>query len=172
MFKLLRESFKNTVYVRIHPEWLSVLHVESGKEYADIPVVAIETVKDVRMIVACGREALAKSNDPNITIKNGFEHPRTLIADFVIAERILKYVLLKQLFPKSLIRPSPIMIIHPLSMLEGGLTQVEIRAFSELGAGAWARKVYVWEGPELSREELRELRFSRAGGKLLHPEGS
>ena len=102
------------------------------------------------------------------SIVNGFKHPRTLIADFTVAEQTLKYFL-KLVLPTSPFKASPIIVIHPQAQLEGGLTQIEIRAFAELGLGAGARRVFVWDGPELTREELGELRFSRVGGKLLHP---
>jgi hypothetical protein len=41
-----------------------------------------------------------------------------------------------------------------------------------LGLGAGARKVFVWEGPELSKDEPPELRFSRVGARLLHPQSA
>lgn len=167
MLKFLRKSFRNTVYVRIQPEWLSVLQVASGKKYADVPVVAIEKIKGKRVIAAIGREALAKKNIVNFIICNGFNHPRTPIADFTVAEKTLQYFL-KQLFSNKLFTPSPIIIMHPLGTFQGEITQVEIRAFAELGMISGARKVYVWEGPELSREELLGLNFSRTNGRLLY----
>lgn len=172
MFNFLQKSFKNTVYFRIQPEWLSALHVESGKEYADIPIVAIEKRKDIRKIIAIGREALTRKDRPDITIMNGFNHPRTLISDFAVAEKTLQYFLWKQLFSKSILRPSPTMIIHPLKIFEGGLTPIEVRILYELGLGCYARKVYIWQGPELSHKELTELRFSQPTGELLNPENT
>lgn len=160
--------FSNTIYVRIKPDRLSALHVESGNEFSDIPVLAIEQRGRKSLIVAVGSAAVALPGMPNIAVANGFDHPRTLLADFTVAERTLRFFL-KSVLPRSIFAPSPILVIHPQAKLEGGLTQIEIRAFAELGLGTGARKVYVWEGPELSKEELRALRFSRAGGKLLHP---
>lgn len=164
------DCFRNTVYVRIKPDWMSVLHVESGREYGDVPTLAIERKKDgKRSIVAVGRDAATKAGlSTNIIVANGFSHPRTLLADFIVAEQTLRYFL-KMVMPKSLFAPSPIAVIHPLVALDGGLTQIEIRAFAELGHGAGARKVFLWEGPELSKEELNELQFSRADGRLLNP---
>jgi rod shape-determining protein MreB len=160
--------FRSTVYVRIKPERMSVLHVESGTEHSDIPVLATEQKDGKRVVVGVGHDAAAKSQRSTVTLANGFQHPRTLIADFAVAEQTLKYFV-RMVLPKSLFAVSPVVIIHPQAMLEGGLTQVETRALAELGLGAGARKVFVWEGPELSREDLLGLRFSRLGGKLLHP---
>ncbi|QPK64956.1 rod shape-determining protein [Methylomonas sp. LL1] len=164
MFKL----FRNTLYIRIEPENIALLHVESGSQFADIPMLAIETRKGKSTIIATGRDALMLSGRDNITISNGFRHPRTLLADFAIAEQTLKHFVRKTL-PKSLFVTSPVMIIQPLALLEGGLTQIEIRAFAELGALAGARQVYLWVGPELTRDELSKLNFARAGGQLLFP---
>lgn len=161
--------FRSTVYVRIKPDRLSVLHVESGVEHADVPTLAIEQAGGRHSVIAVGREAAGKAGLPNVTLANGFEHPRTLIADFSVAEQTLRQFL-RRVLPRSLFAVSPIVVIHPQARLEGGLTQVEIRAFAELGIGAGARKIFVWQGPDLSTEELRELRFSRIGGRLLHPQ--
>lgn len=164
MFKL----FRNTVYVRITPDRMSTLHVESGNEYSDVPTLATKQGNGKSSVIAVGRDATIKSGHANITVVNGFKHPRTLLADFTVAELTLK-AFLKNVLPNSFFMPSPVIVIHPKTALEGGLTQIEIRAFVELGIGSGARKTYVWEGPDLSREELLELRFDRANGKLLHP---
>lgn len=160
--------FRNTVYVRIKPDSLSVVHVESGNEHRDVPALVIEQKNGKTLVVGVGREAEAKCRQLNVTVANGFKHPRTLIADFAVAEQTLKYFL-KLVLPKTLFAVSPFVVIHPQAMLEGGLTQVEIRALAELGFSVGARKVFVWEGPELSKEELHELKFFHVGGRLLHP---
>ena len=163
--------FRNTVYVRIKPDRMSVLHVESWKEHSDVPALAIERKDRKSSVLAVGRNAETRAGLSNVIVANGFRHPRTLLADFTVAEQTLKYFL-KMVLPGSFLAPSPVVVIHPQAVLDGGLTQIEIRAFAELGTGAGARKVFVWEGPELSKEELRELRFSRAGGRLLHPQAA
>lgn len=160
--------FKSTVYVRIRPDRMSVLHVESGGEYSDVPIIALEQKRGKNRVIGVGHEALANRPLPNVTLANGFKHPRTLIADFVVAEQTLKHFL-KRALPKSFFAPSPVMILHPLEQLAGDLTPIEIRALAELGRGTGARKVWVWEGPELSSKDLHELRFARAGGRLLYP---
>jgi rod shape-determining protein MreB len=160
--------FRSTVYVRIKPDRLSVLHLESGNEYSDAPTLAIERKKNRTSVIGLGCNADGKIMATNVIMANGFKHPRTLIADFTVAEQTLQHFL-KTILPKSWFAISPIVVMHPQAMLEGGLTQVEIRALAELALGAGARKVFVWQGPELSKEELRELKFSRVGGSLLHP---
>ena len=41
-----------------------------------------------------------------------------------------------------------------MEMIDGGLSQVEERAFIELATGAGARKVVLWIGHELSDQEV------------------
>lgn len=162
------QNFKNTLYIRLEPENIRILHVESGYQLADIPALAIETRKNQAVVIAAGHDALLQADKPNVTIKNGFLHPRTLIADFTVAEQTLKYFVKKTL-PKAIFSLSPTLVLHPLALLEGGLTQIEIRALAELGATAGARQVYVWMGESLSREALANLRFSDSNGQLLFP---
>ncbi len=162
------KQFRNTLYVRIEPEEITVTHAESGYHFSETPVLAIESKNGKAVILAVGQEALALSSRPNVTINYGFRHPRTLLADFTIAERTLKY-LVKKAQPKTFFLAAPILVIHPLALLEGGLTQLEIRAFCELGAMAGARKVYIWVGKELTTAELTELKFPQNGGLLLFP---
>lgn len=161
--------FANTLYVRISPERLAMLHVESGKELADTPVLAIERQGNKSSIVAVGSEAAMQKGRAGVTVSNGFLHPRTPIANYIIAEQTLK-AFMRKLLPVSLFAPSPTVILHPLGHFDGGLTQIEIRALAELAIGSGARKVYVWEGEELLRENLRTLQFPGNGGKLLFPE--
>lgn len=168
MLTLLQKFFQHTVYVRIQPDCMSVRHVESGREYHDVPVLAIEQKKSGGGMIAVGRAALTRLGQANVVLVNGFKHPRSLLADFTVAEQTLKYFL-QQVLPRRWITPSPDLIIHPQAMLDGGLTEIEIRAFAELGFGAGARQVFVWTGPELAKEELLAQRFGRTDGRLLHP---
>jgi rod shape-determining protein MreB and related proteins len=62
-------------------------------------------------------------------------------------------------------------LFEPMALLEGGLTQIEIRAFAELGAMSGAARVYVWQGQELTAQQLSRLAFSEADGRLLFPGG-
>ena len=160
--------FRSTIYVRIKPERLSVLHIGSGKVFADEPTIAIEQRNGKSYIAAIGRQADTKAGPPNFTIVNGFKHPRTPIADFTIAEMTLKHFL-RQVLPRSIFAISPTLVMHPLEDYAGDLTQVEIRAFAELGFGAGGRTVYVWQGAELSQAELRALQFLPAKGRVLYP---
>ena len=80
-----------------------------------------------------------------------FSHERTLLANFTNADRLMKQGLsqLKSFLP-------PVVVVHPLERLEGGLTQIEERAYQELAVGAGAGKAIVWTGHELNDAEVSE----------------
>jgi rod shape-determining protein MreB and related proteins len=149
------KMFRNTVYIRLKADKISLLHVDTGKEISMIPELAIETLADgnKQMLVFGNNAKDAEKSKPNVALVNGFKHPRTLLADFIIAEQTLK-ACLKLLIPKSIFQPSPVIIFQPLEMDEGGYTQVEMRAFQELCNQAGARKVYIKLGAELSEDDL------------------
>lgn len=158
--------FRSTLYLRLQPERLTLLHIESGQEFSDVPEIAILRKSGKPSAIAVGADARSKAGITGVTVMNGFRHPRTLIADFSAAELTLKYFVAK-VVPRSILAVSPVMVIHPLSHLEGGLTQIEIRALVEMGMGTGARKVMVWEGRELTRDELSTLSFPETAGKVL-----
>ncbi len=151
------KMFRSTIYIRLRADEIYLQHVESGNELNLPPDVAIDIRDGKKILVAVGHEVKeAKKLKPSIEVVNGFKHPRTLIADFTIAEITLKYCI-RKLMPKSLFAPSPIIIFHPLELDEGGYTQVEMRAFEELCNQAEARKTYIQVGAKLSREELLRI---------------
>jgi len=162
-------GLRNTVYVRIRSDWLSVLQVESGTAYADVPTLAVSVKGGKHAVIAVGGEAVLAGAAPDVRVGNGFKHPRTLLADFTLAQQTLK-CFLRKVKQASLFAVSPTLVIHPQVLLEGGLTQIERRAWAELGLGAGARKVFVWTGCELTTEQLLTVAFPVVGGCLEYPE--
>lgn len=88
------------------------------------------------------------------TAHTPFTSERLLVGDFPVAENLLRDAL-KQVLGFSLIRPR--VLIQPMEMLEGGLSQVEMRIFRELAMGAGARAVAVWVGVELSDPQISKI---------------
>jgi len=82
-----------------------------------------------------------------------FTGRRLPVGNFTLAERQLKEGM-GRIFRGRLFSPSPILVMHPLEMVEGGISQVEDRVFRELAAGAGASKVDVWVGHELNDREV------------------
>jgi rod shape-determining protein MreB and related proteins len=82
-----------------------------------------------------------------------FSHPRALLGSFSNAEPFLKSLVAEA---KGGFVLKLEILIHPLEKVEGGLTEIEERAFEELGRGAGASKVKVWSGSPLSDAEVIE----------------
>jgi hypothetical protein len=78
-----------------------------------------------------------------------------LIGEFSAADHALKLAL-KQAENGRLLRMPSQIVIHPLEMTEGGLSQIEDRVFREVAISAGASKVEVWVGPELSDDEVKK----------------
>ena len=102
---------------------------------------------------------VVKNIEKNIEVvviaANPFTSTRLLVGDFNNAEKLLKEIL-KKLYAGHWLAPSPCIVMHPMEMVEGGLSSVEERVLMELAIGAGGRKVIVWVGKELSNEEVIE----------------
>lgn len=85
-----------------------------------------------------------------------FTNDRLLVAHFVKAETVLQ-PFIKQLLPKSLIPKSFRILVHPLSHIEGGLSDIEERVLKELILGVGAFKVVLHIGEELDDMEAIDL---------------
>ncbi|HEY8329779.1 MAG TPA: hypothetical protein VIO83_00375 [Pseudomonas sp.] len=167
----MSKLFRNTLYLQLQSDKLRALHVESGRAFAEAPVLAWRSEKGRVIPLAAGNAAQVLRGRPGVTVVNGFQHPRSLLADFSVAERTLQ-LLFKTFIPATLFQAAPTVILHPLEHLEGGLTQVEIRGLAELLLGAGARRAFIWSGAELSRTALESLQFPAEGGTLHYPEPS
>jgi rod shape-determining protein MreB and related proteins len=84
-----------------------------------------------------------------------FTTARLLIGEFVAAESLLKRAL-RETSGKGFFSVAPRVVIHPLEMTEGGLSEIEKRVMQEVAIGAGASKVVVWTGPELADHAVRE----------------
>jgi len=101
--------------------------------------------------VDSGRQQSIQSPKP-------FSNQRLAIADFSEADKTLRaYV--KEFYDEKLFKPSPIVVMHQRVKTEGGLSEVEERILKELGLSAGGRQVYVWQGEELSLQQLRDKKY-------------
>ena len=94
-----------------------------------------------------------KNNEVVLSAANPFTTKRLLVGEFNNAEVLLKEAL-KKLYIDNWLAPSPIIVIQPMEMIEGGLSPVEERVLKELAFGAGGRKVTVWVGDELTNDEV------------------
>lgn len=93
--------------------------------------------------------------DATVVAQAPFTTTRLLVGQFVVAQNTLKEAL-KQEAKDRLLVVSPHIVIHPLEMVEGGLSEIEERIFREVAVGAGASKVVVWLGHELNDAEVKE----------------
>jgi rod shape-determining protein MreB len=161
---MMLSFLQSTVYVQLHPERLTVRHVQSGRSVSGPPIAAI-TSGPKPELVAVGDAARTPPPDKQVRVLNPFKHPRTLLADFTLGEQVLK-AFMKKLFEGNLFARAPVVVLHPRIDPQGGFTQIEIRALHELALGSGASKVIIWQGRELQDQELRDLNFS-SGGTVL-----
>lgn len=101
----------------------------------------------------------------NLSTENGwksaiapepFTTERLLVGKFSAAESVLS-TLINEIQPKALFKKSPRVVIQPMDMIDGGLSEVEERIFRELALGAGAFKVILHIGKELSDSEARDV---------------
>jgi len=96
------------------------------------------------------------NTEVSLNITGNFSGQRTAVANFTIAEKLLSQALKELISKKSsrFLAPSPIIIMHPKYLCEGGLSQVEERVLKELAFSSGAMKVYIWEGADLTAKQL------------------
>jgi rod shape-determining protein MreB len=157
MFKKL---FSNTLYIQIWENRIKAVALQTGAVFDEQPLVAIKRdAKGVQSIAAIGNAALSLKTSDSECI-NPFSHPRTLLANFTVGEKLLQHIF-RHLHEGTLLRPSPQVVIQPMEKLEGGLSEVETRAFQELAAGAGARDVVVYVGKALQTEDFNFVSFKK-----------
>jgi len=96
--------------------------------------------------IESGRFAQVTSDTP-------FTTRRLLMGDFKAAEAALRKAFAEvQAGPSYLAAPRVVM--HPVEMVEGGLSGIENRVFMEVADCAGADRIAVWVGHELSDQEV------------------
>jgi len=170
MLNYIRKKLGKTLYVQVWEHCVKVTDVASQETYEIEPLVAIETRPNGNKIVSDIGSQTRQHKSSNIQIVNPFSHPRTLLSDFHIGEKLLQH-LFQQLLKGSAISASPRVVIQPMEKTEGGLTMIEERAFKELALGAGACEVYVQQGPALSSNSLDFERLFEGTKNLLNLPG-
>jgi rod shape-determining protein MreB len=147
LFTLLRSLFSNDLLVELSENKISIKVFSSNIKYEDEPYIAIETTRKGEIVKAIGKIAKREISS-KITITNPFQHPRSFIGDFFLAEKIIQHGVFE--IHKSRIRPAPRIIMHQLEKTEGGLTSIEDRVLRELAVGAGAREVVIYLGGKIN----------------------
>jgi rod shape-determining protein MreB and related proteins len=147
--------FETRLYVQISDQRLRVPSPQLSEVFECTPCVAIQDVNGKKAIAAIGREAEALSGKPGTVVVNPFGHPRMVLGDFTVGEKLLQHAFRAFLKSRWL---SPIVtgVIHPERQLEGGLTQIEYRAIREACENAGCHKVAIHEGRALTMDEVKK----------------
>ena len=155
MLTKLLKRFTSTLYVQIWEDRLKVTDIAKNKSFDDSPIVIIQTQDSGKKVISCIGNRAANSLKPNEIAVNPFSHPRALLSDFYVGEKLLQHAF-KNISNAKFLRPRPKVIIHPMEKTEGGLTAIEKRAFTELalGAGAVAIKIHVGRALNISDLEF------------------
>ncbi|WP_237065173.1 rod shape-determining protein [Microbulbifer guangxiensis] len=150
--KDLIKGSDSTLYMQLWEKRIRVTDIDSGRIFDEAPLVAIRKGKRRGKRVALGNRASSASS-AEVEVINPFSHPRSLLAHFKAAELLLEGIFEKLGAERVFSSPANL-VLQPMEKNQGGLTEVEVRAFQELGLGAGARRVYVYQGPELTRHTL------------------
>jgi len=149
MFNKLKSLFSSTIYIQLREERITITNIDTQSVYDQRPYIAIDVSNSKQKVIrAVGADAYNLRLDKSLEVTNPFSHPRLLIADFKRAEKVLMQGL-REVNPSKIIAPRPIVIIHPMDKLEGGLTDIECKVYRELALGAGAIEVHLHVGEEL-----------------------
>lgn len=160
MFRKAEINLRGVLYVQIWEGRLKVTNLMNNRVFDQTPNIAIKTEDDGRKkVTAYGDEALLKLDKDTISI-NPFSHPRMLLADVIIAQELLKYVF-KKIKSSSIF--APIVIIHPMEKLEGGLTFIEKNGFISLVKDSGAKEAYAYVGDEVSGDIFKGILYGEIG---------
>ena len=87
-----------------------------------------------------------------VTSENAFSSDRLAISDFVVSIDVLKKAIgFSNL--KYFLKPKPTLIMHQRYNGEN-ISPIEIRILQELAVSSGARSVHIWQGDELTENDL------------------
>ncbi len=147
--------FENVIYLQIRRRWLGVQYLGwSGRqgEWVGVPEVTF-VVNHKGRVHAVDHDHVEASGGNRFV---AFSHPRTLLHDFDNTK-----IALIHLIKKSGARPGlgrPTFVVQVAEEVEGGLTDIELRALIEMCKGVGAGRVLPVAAPRpLSPPEILQL---------------
>ncbi len=166
--KLLAGIIDSDLYIQVWESHIRVINIQTGIEVYEPPLIAFDKgefdkdEKEAGTPRAFGADAKLLLSNPAYQVTNPFSHPRQLLANFQNAEKVLKHMV-NNAAGKRVFTPSPRIVFQPMEKIEGGLTEVEIRAFKELCLGTGAREVIIYLGPPVSRQSFNFAELKAKG---------
>lgn len=114
LLKSISGLFSNDLYVQIWEHTLKVSDVDSKHCFDEEPLMALKkNEKGVAVVEVIGDSVKSLINQSEYAVVNPFSHPRTLLHDFPVAEKVLKHVF-REIHKDKLFTSSPRVIIHPI----------------------------------------------------------
>jgi rod shape-determining protein MreB and related proteins len=149
---LIRGLFSNDLLVELSERKIIIRTLGSGPTFEYEPYLAVETSGKKTVIKGVGSEAKLQSGT-GIQVINPFSHPRSFVADFYVAEKLIQHGLY-EVHKSKFFKPAPRIIMHQLEKTEGGLTNIEERVLRELALGSGAREVIIYVGEKLNSDKV------------------
>lgn len=88
-----------------------------------------------------------------VLAQNPFTTTRLLVGQFREAESLLRTAV-QEIENGRFLKVRPVMVMHPLEMVDGGLSEIEERIYHELAIGAGARSAFVYVGSPLTDADV------------------
>lgn len=158
------DLFQPPLYIRLSPFRLTVRNVKTGALVSEVPEIALSRGPKPKLLGAGDEAALYKSSK-SAQVLNPFSHPRTLVSDFTLGQQLIK-AFIKKLPKGSALAAAPRVVFHPQGDPAGGFTQIEIRALHEMALGAGASEVTIWQGQDLTDEQVLSRNYPSTGRVL------
>jgi rod shape-determining protein MreB len=159
MIEWLQRMLVRTFYIRLDARAIRIDSPGLAQGFIMPAAIALRGEGRGATVVAIGEEAERMRGSSEARVIYPFAHPRVIVDDFNVAEKLLTGAL-RKLFssqPWTFVRPMVRVIVQPLRKLDGGLTKVERRVLLELMENCGARKIAIHEGPELRADALESF---------------
>ena len=148
----------------LSPTQIRLRDLRTQAEWSAVPEVAIgATAGGHNQILAAGADAraalaahLAKGAGSTGEVVNPFSHPRSLFNDFQLTEQLIKFGV-RQFHRRSLFTAAPLIVVSLPPDPEGGYTQIEKRACSDMVEAAGAREVHLCVVPLTDAQMLASV---------------
>ncbi|PQJ49315.1 rod shape-determining protein MreB [Vibrio jasicida] len=144
--------FSNDLLVELSESKIVIRTLGSGLKFEYEPYLAVDTSGKKTVVKGVGSEAKLQSG-AGIQVINPFSHPRSFVADFYVAEKLIQHGLYK-VHKSNFFKPAPRIIMHQLEKTDGGLTNIEERVLRELALGSGAREVVIYIGETLNSDRV------------------
>ncbi|MGR5060803.1 rod shape-determining protein [Vibrio rotiferianus] len=152
MGMFIRGLISYDLLVELSESKIVIRTIGNGPKLEYEPYLAVETAGKIRVMKGVGSEAKLQSGT-GVKVINPFAHPRSFVADFYVAEKLIQHGV-REIHKSKIFKPAPRIIMHQLEKTEGGLTNVEERVLRELALGSGAREVVIYVGERLDSDRI------------------